>query len=248
MKQSRLCAAAEAIRNFISLTCLRSSYKINRIKYGLFIPAAAIFTVLAFTSCTAASGDKLAKNGKELYLQGSFSEALENLSSAEEKGIKTFNEAELYCYMGNCYYQLGNYEKSIDCQLKCLDKDPEYFSGWVNLGVAYKKSNEDDKAMTCYEVALNYDPENNSSDSGLLYISLGTIYLERGKPVSAITYLEKARDIYSGENESSTVYAYLSIAYKMALEPEKSAEAFDKAKALGYPKMDEIQEQLDKLD
>ncbi len=212
--------------------------KLNR----LCIAAALLFAALTLSSC-GATGDKSARTGKELYMQGSYSEALESLSAAEEKGVKSFNEAELYCYIGNCYFRLDDYEKCIDYQLKCLDVDPEYFNGWVSLGVAYKKSGDDDKAMTCYEVALNYDPEN--SESVALYISLGALYIEKGKPISSITYLEKAQVYYP---ESADIYAYLAIAYKMALEPEKSAEAFDKAKTLGYSKIDEIQEQLDKLE
>lgn len=208
--------------------------------------AAAALIAMTFVSC-GSTGDKSARNGKALYKEGSYTEALESLTEAEEKGVKTFDEAELYNYMGNCCYQLGDYDKSIDYQLKCLDADPEYFGGWVNLGVAYRKSGNNDKAMTCYEVALNYDP-GNAAESGLLYLSLGALYIEQGKPISAVTYLEKAQKFYTGGNESATVYAYLSIAYKMALEPEKSAEAFDKADALGYPKMDEIQAQLDKID
>lgn len=215
----------------------------------LGIAAALIFTALLFASCSA-MGDKSAKDGKLLYQKGNYSEALESLFEAEKNGIKKFDRAELYNCIGNCYYHMGDYEKCIEYQNKCLENDPEYFSGWVNLGVAYKKSGESDKAMTCYEMALNFD-NGGFNESGLLYISLGSIYIEQGKPISAITYLEKARDFYRGENgeyNSSTVYAYLSIAYKMALEPEKSADAFQKASELGYPNIDEVQERLDELD
>jgi len=208
----------------------------------LCIAAALVFAVLTLSSCSAA-GDKSAKDGRELYRQGSYSEALECLSAAEEKGVKSFNEAELYNCIGNCYYRLGDYDKCIDYQMKCLDIDPEYFKGWVNLGVAYKKLDENDKAMTCYEVALNYDPEN--SDSAPLYISLGALYIERGKPISSITYLEKAKVYYP---DSADIYANLAIAYKMALEPEMSEQALDMAKQLGYDKIDEVQERLDKIE
>lgn len=216
--------------------------KLNR----LCIILALTFSALTFASCSTA-GDQSARNGKALYQQGNYTEALASFSEAEEKGLKSFNTAELYNCIGNCYFHLEDYEKSIEYQKKCLDTDPKHFAGWVNLGVAYSKSGENDKAMACYESALNYDT-GTAPESGLLYISLGALYIERSKPISAITYLEKANGIYTGDYESSTVYAYLSIAYKMALEPEKSAEAFDKAKALGYPNMDEISEQLDKLD
>ena len=196
----------------------------------------------AFVSCSPVNGDKLAKEGKELYTDGNYTDALNSFLSAEEAGLKNFKQEELYSCIGNCYLKLDNCDKSIEYQLKCLDENPEYFEGWVNLGVAYRKSGNNEKAMTCYEVALNYDPK--STESGPLYISLGVLYIELGKPISALTYLEMAQTIYP---EQPDIYAYLSIAYAMALEPDKSDTAFETAKNLGYPRMGEIQEQLNKL-
>lgn len=206
--------------------------------------AAALVAVFAaaFVSCGTVSGDKLVRQGKELYSDGNYSEALSTFLSADESGLKIVKKEELYSCIGNCYLKMGDYENSIEYQLKCLDENPEYFDGWVNLGVAYRKSGNNDKAMTCYEVALNYDPKNG--DSGPLYISLGVLYIELGKPISALNYLEMAKAIYP---DRADVYAYLSIAYAMALEPEKSDTAFETARSLGYSRMNEIQEQLDKL-
>lgn len=206
---------------------------------------AAAFIVLftaAFVSCGAVAGDNLAREGKDLYKDGNYSQALSSFLAADEKGLKYFKKSELYSCIGNCYLKMDDYESSIEYHLKCLEEDPEYFDGWVNLGVAYRKLGNNDKAMTCYEVALNYDPKNESS--ALLYISLGSLYIELGKPISAINYLEMAQIIYP---EQSNIYAYLSIAYAMALEPEKSDTAFEKARSLGYSRINEIQEQLDKL-
>ena len=197
----------------------------------------------AFVSCSSGNGDKLAKQGKEQYTAGNYAEALDSFLAADESGLKYFKKEELYSCIGNCYLKMEDYEKSIDYQMKCLDENPEYFDGWVNLGVAYRKSGNNDKALTCYEVALNYDPK--TTESGPLYISLGVLYIELGKPISALNYLEMAKVIYPTQPD---VYAYLSIAYAMALEPEKSDTAFETAKNLGYSRMNEIQEQLDKLE
>ena len=210
-----------------------------------FIAAALVMVFAAsFVSCGAViSGDKLARQGKELYTSGNYTEALDKFLAADENGLKTFKQEELYSCIGNCYLKLNDCDSSIEYQLKALDENPEYFDGWVNLGVAYRRSGNNDKAMTCYKVALNYDPR--TEESGPLYISLGVIYLELGKPISALDYLEMAKTIYPEQPE---VYAYLSIAYAMALEPEKSDTAFETARSLGYSRMSEIQEQLDKLE
>lgn len=209
---------------------------------AVFVTIALTAALLVFASC-GMSGDRIAAEGKKLYTAGSYSEALEKFSEAEEAGLKNFRASELYYCMGNCFYHLENYGKCVDYQLKCVEAEPEYFSGWVSLGVAYRKIGERDKAMECYQTALKYDPHN--SDSAALYISLGSLSIELGKPMSAIEYLEAAQELFP---ESADVQAYLAIAYKMALEPEKSAEALAKAQTLGYSKMDEINDRLAKLD
>ncbi len=202
----------------------------------------AILFSVVLASCSSSKGDGLAQEGESLYANGNYSEALEKYLSAEECGVDDFEKEKLCSCIGNCYFKLGDYENSIEYHLKSLEEDPEYFDGWVNLGVAYRQSGDNDRAMSCYETALNYDPENGASVQ--LYVSLGALYIELGKPISAIKYLEKASTVSDGVPE---VYAYLSIAYAMALEPESSEEAFDKAQALGYPDMDEIREQIDKV-
>ena len=208
----------------------------------LLIFTALCVRMLTFSSC-GISGDKIAAEGKKLYTAGSYTEALEKFSAAEEAGLKNFRESELYNYMGNCFFHLENYGECINYQRKCVDADPEHFSGWVSLGVAYKKIGERDKAMECYQTALKYDP--HSKDSAGLYISLGSLSIELGKPMSAIEYLESAQEIFP---ESADIYAYLAIAYKMALEPQKSDEALEKAQALGYSKIDVVKERLAELD
>lgn len=204
--------------------------------------AFALLITLTFSSC-GMSGDKIAAEGKKLYSSGSYEEALEQFSAAEEKGLKTFSEAELYYYMGNCFYRLENYGACIEYQRKCLDTDPDHFNSMVSLGVAYRKIGERDQAMECYQSALACDPHN--ADSATLYISLGALYIEMGKPVSAVEYLEKAQELLPG---NADIYAYLAIAYKMEIEPQKSAEALEKAEALGYPKIDEVRDRLSKLE
>ena len=211
--------------------------KTNVIK-GLKSFAALSFTTV-LTWCLIisgqASGDKLARNGKELYGEEQYSEAFEKFIKAEEKGLKKFRDAELYYYMGNCCMKSEDYERAVDYQLKSLESDPEYFGAWVSLGVAYRKTGDRDKALECYETALEYDPL--TAEAVPLYISLGMIYIEMRKPISAVEYLEKAQ--YLSPNQAD-VYAYLAVAYKMAIEPEKSEGAYQKAREMGYHKMNDI--------
>ena len=202
----------------------------------------ALLIVLSMTSCHLVSGDKLARKGKEYYSAGEYSKAEDTFFQAEETGLKFFSYAELYYHIGNCRMKQDDVDGCIKYQKKSLENNPEYFGAWVSLGVAYRKTGDRDKAMECYETALKYDPQTNASSS--LYISLGVVYLELGKPVSAVTYLEKARDIHP---KQADIHAFLALAYAMELEPEKSDDAYAKALKYGYPHMDQIEEQLDKI-
>lgn len=214
---------------------------VKRLKSFAALSAAAVMT-LGMTSCSLASGDKLARDGKELYKEGQYPEAFASFTEAEEKGLKNFREAELYYYMGNCCMKSEDWEKAIEYQLKSLESDPEYFGAWVSLGVAYRKTGDRDKALECYETALQYDPM--TAESVPLYISLGMVYIEMRKPISAVEYLEKAQ--YLSPNQAD-IYAYLAVAYKMEIEPEKSEEAYKKAQEMGYSKMEDIDRLLGEI-
>ncbi len=205
--------------------------------------ALAAITLLTFTACESTpTGDKSARTGDSLYKEQKYSEALESYFEAQEKGLNAYREAKLYSGIAACYCQLGEYESCIEYYNMSLELEPANFDAWVNLGISYRKTGDSDKAMESYKTALEYDPEDNSSVP--LYTSLGSLYIELDKPMSAISYLEKARELYP---EKADIHAYLALAYKMSFEPELSAESLAKAKELGYTKIDEIQEQLDKL-
>lgn len=200
--------------------------------------------MLVFSGCESTpTGDKAARNGDSLYKEQKYSEALASYFDAQSKGLNAYKEEKLYAGIADCYCQMGDYEKSIEYYNMSLEIDEANFEAWVNLGVAHRKSGDRDRAMECYEKALEYDPENNASVP--LYTSLGSIYIERSKPMSAISYLEKAREFYP---EKADIHAYLAIAYKMAFEYDQSAKSLARAEELRYPKIDEIKAQLSKLD
>lgn len=203
---------------------------------------AALFAamILTLTLASCASSDSAVRKAKKLYANGSYSECLTALQEIDRDGLKKIKEEEVWHIMGNCCMQLGKYEEAVKYQTNCVKLNPEHFLGWVNLGVAYRKLGDNEAAFTSYETALKYD----TGLSAPFYISLGAMYIERGKPVSAADYLEKAKTLNPGKPDT---YAYLAIAYKMSLEPEKSDEALQKAEQMGYPNMDGIREQLAKI-
>lgn len=202
---------------------------------------AALSAALIMTlTLTAYNADGSARKYKKMYSEGNYSEALDGLLGMDASKLKNFREEEYFHLIGNCYMQLGDNEKAVLYQEKCTRIAPDYFKAWVNMGISYKRMGDSDKAFECYETALQYDPQNYAP----LYVGLGTCYIERGKPVSAVEYLEKAQQL---NPDKADIYAFLSIAYAMAIEPEKSEEAYKTAEAMGYQQMDKVREQLNKI-
>ena len=199
--------------------------------------SAAVIMTLTLTACNA---DGAARKYKKLYSEENYSEALDGFLQIDAEKLKNFAEEEYYHLIGNCYMHMEDYEKALAYQEKCTELAPEYFKAWVNMGVAYKRLGNSEKAYECYDTALQYDTQ----DYAPFYISLGAFYIERGKPVSAVEYLEKAQRL---DPENADIYAFLAIAYAMEIEPEKSDEAYKTAEAMGYPQMDKIREQLNKI-
>ncbi|MDE6132659.1 MAG: tetratricopeptide repeat protein [Oscillospiraceae bacterium] len=203
----------------------------------LAVLSAAVIMTLTLTACNA---DGAARKYKKLYSEENYSEALDGFLQIDAEKLKNFAEEEYYHLIGNCYMRMEDYEKALAYQEKCTALAPEYFKAWVNMGVAYKRLGNSEKAYECYDTALQYDTQ----DYAPFYISLGASYIERGKPVSAVEYLEKAQRL---DPENADIYAFLAIAYAMEIEPEKSDEAYKTAEAMGYPQMDKIREQLNKI-
>lgn len=202
---------------------------------------AALLAALALTmTLTACNEDAAARKYKKLYSQKKYSEALEGFLEIDAENLKNFKQEEYFYIIGNCYLQLGDYEKAAAYLQKCTQLVPEYFRAWVNMGAAYKRLGDSEKAYECYDEALKYDTQ----DYAPFYLSLGASYIERGKPVSAVEYLERAQAL---DPQKPDIYAFLAIAYAMEIEPEKSDEAYKTAEALGYGQMDKIREQLDKI-
>lgn len=207
------------------------------------IALACIISISALCGCSKYSkGDKLVTEAAKLYKQQDYSGALELLSQAEQEGLKSAGEELLYFYMGEACFKLGDYSKSLESHMKVVEIKPETFKSWVTIGVCQRKLGNSKGALDAYLNALMYDPEN--ADSVGLYISLGSLYIENGKPYTAIDYLEKAAEIYP---EHPAAHAYLAIGYAMAYEYDKAEAEFSSAEALGFSDMEGVRAQINKV-
>lgn len=207
------------------------------------IALACVLSAVTLCGCSKYSkGDKLVTEAVQLYKQQDYNGAKELLLQAEKDGLKSAGEELLYFYLGEAYFKLGDHSKSLEAHLKVVEIKPEAFKSWVTIGVCKRKLGDSKGALDAYLNALMYDPEN--ADSVGLYISLGSLYIENGKPYTAIDYLEKAAEIYP---EHPAAHAFLAIAYAMAYDHDKAEAEFTLAEQLGFSDMEGIRAQINKV-
>lgn len=204
---------------------------------------AVIMSAVMLGGCGRFSaGDNLVYSAIEDYDNGNYSEALESLKKAADKEFKSMKEENYYFYLGETYFKLGDYERSLNAHLRAIKLKPGLFKSMVTAGVCYNKLGRPDDALKMYEKALLYDPQN--ADSVGLYISISSLYITQNKPYTAIDYLEKASAIYP---EQPAAHAYLAIAYAMTYDYDKSDEQLVLASAYGYNQLDVIKERIEEV-
>ena len=109
-----------------------------------------------------------------LYEQGYYEEAMVKFREIMYD-YETYSPA---CYYGICLTRLGEYEKSITLFEKLLKLCSDWESLWYNLGDAYLKSNNKEKALFCLLKAEEIAPEHPNT---LFY--LGLYYEKAAKTV-----------------------------------------------------------------
>lgn len=215
----------------------------ERIHRGLIALVCIITAITAFSSCGRfSSGDNLVYSAIEDYDNGDYEQALEKLQQAGQKKFKAMKQENYYYYLGETYFRLGDYERSLAAHTRALQIKPELFKSMVTSGVCYSKLGNNKEALKMYERALKYDPEN--ADSVGLYVSMASLYISSNKPHTAIDYLEKAVEIYP---EHPAAHAYLALAYAMEYEYDRSDEQFVLASAYGYGQIDVIKERIEEI-
>ncbi|MFX1449972.1 MAG: tetratricopeptide repeat protein, partial [Promethearchaeota archaeon] len=60
--------------------------------------------------------------------------------------------------LGQCYIEIGDFQKSFECAQKALEIDPDS-ANWMNMGLAYRNLKNLDKAIECFEKTVELAPD-----------------------------------------------------------------------------------------
>jgi tetratricopeptide (TPR) repeat protein len=203
-----------------------------------------IFTLsllMLVTSCSRVprNGDSYAERGIRLLADENYSDAVKYLEIAIQLGVSQYETELVYTCLGNAYNKMNEFEKAIEMHKKAIEKNPDFYKAWVNLGIVYRLTGDFDQAEQCYLKAMDLEPEYAE-----LYVSLGALYIFQGKYQEAVKYLERSVEL---DKRLPVAWSNLAFAYATIGQFEKAQAALKKAVVLGYKNGAIIQQRIDNL-
>ena len=168
----------------------------------------------------------LFEEGNELYEQEKYREAATKFEAFLEKNPTIY---QVNINIGNCYREMGEYDKAIEVYNKILDEvkaDKGSFEGdesaaraLGSLGEIYVKKGDLEKASEYLKQAIDIFPEDE-----VLAFNVGEIFFKQGEVDKAIEYFKLAVEIKESwaPSHRQLGYAYLNKGeYKLAIESLK---------------------------
>ena len=187
--------------------------------------------------------------GVAYFRLGLFDSSQYYLKKAEVVLLKYPNQQEvqsLYNSFGALYYEAGNYSQSINYFRKAvqlnlsnrqINKNSSDYSYKSNIASALRRMGRYDEAVSMYKSLIPLKITINE-----VFINLGTIYLEKNQPDSALHYLSKVGEV-TGNNRIILANTLGSV----YLKNNQLKEAYLQLnKALGFYKKEQQQRSLPK--
>ena len=126
-----------------------------------------------------------------------YEEVLGGLQLILDRYPRSSSASEALFYLGNSYYQLGDYEKAIEAFGNYVDKYPrKEFAPMVlvSLGNSYEQKGQYKEALQAYEKLIN--KYRNSFLIARAHLDMGSCYEELGEREKAEEAYQKILDFY----------------------------------------------------
>ncbi|XP_011498449.1 PREDICTED: stress-induced-phosphoprotein 1 [Ceratosolen solmsi marchali] len=97
------------------------------------------------------------KLGNQKFKEGDYATAVKHYSEAI---LRNPDDSKYYSNRAACYTKLAAFDLGLkDCQ-KCVEIDPKFIKGWIRKGKILQGMQQQGKAITAYQKALDLDPSN----------------------------------------------------------------------------------------
>lgn len=132
--------------------------------------------------------------GNELFKKGDYATAVKHYSEAIKRNP---DDAKLYSNRAACYTKLAAFDLGLkDCE-KCTELDPKFIKGWIRKGHILQGMQQQSKAISAFQKALELDPNNAEALAGYRACTIENANLD-GDP-------EKIRQRAMGDPEVQSI-------------------------------------------
>lgn len=101
--------------------------------------------------------------GNQKYKEGDYPTAIKHYSEAIKRNP---DDPKYYSNRAACYTKLAAFDLGLkDCE-KCVEIDPKFIKGWIRKGKILQGMQQQGKALTAYQKALELDPSNSEALEG----------------------------------------------------------------------------------
>lgn len=101
--------------------------------------------------------------GNQKYKDGDYPAAIKHYSEAI---LRNPDDPKYYSNRAACYTKLAAFDLGLkDCE-KVVELDPKFIKGWIRKGKILQAMQQQGKALTAYQKALELDPQNSEALEG----------------------------------------------------------------------------------
>jgi tetratricopeptide (TPR) repeat protein len=212
----------------------------NRKVIRLAVTSICILTLPVLIGCGRhANSDSDVDTAMRLYEQRKFAEAIPHLENALDKPLGVHTRSKVLTTIGNCYNELEQFEKSLECHDRAIEEDPKNHQAYVNKGVVCRLMGDYDRAAKLYSKALDLAP-----DYAELHASMGALAIYQDDYESAVNHLERAVEL---DDTLAVAHSNLAFAYATVGRFDEADKQLKKAVIRGYHQPEIIKERIEQL-
>jgi Flp pilus assembly protein TadD len=136
-------------------------------------------------------------------------------------------DPQTWYLLGRAQYNEDQFEAAVKSFQHALALHPRDLEAENNLGLAWQALNEDAKAQTTFETAISWQGDHPADPQP--YLNLGSLLLEQGNAVNALTNLKTAAVLAP---KNPRVHEQLSQAYELLNQLPQAQAELEQAAAL----------------
>jgi serine/threonine protein kinase/tetratricopeptide (TPR) repeat protein/TolB-like protein len=148
-----------------------------------------------------------------------------------QKALALGPESRIYSHLGTVYFLLKRYDEAVKMYGNAVEETPGDEILWANLGDAYRRLGQTEKAGATYKRAIVFAKMDEDAQSARTLAEIGLLYAKTGDQAQALQYNRLAHA--KGPGDVELIYTEGQL-YVLLGQPAKAITALRQAIAMGY--------------